>query len=80
MADTQLDDTQFETGDSGASQTYPMQCSALRKNGFVMLKVSLHQVGFSIGIDYYLTTRVAPAKLLKCLHRRPASTDTLRFT
>lgn len=28
----------FEETSSGASKVYPMQCSALRKNGFVMIK------------------------------------------
>jgi translation initiation factor 5A len=32
------DDEQFEGADSGGALTYPMQCSALRKNGYCMMK------------------------------------------
>lgn len=32
------DEVEYQGGESNASTTYPMQCSALRKNGFVMIK------------------------------------------
>lgn len=32
------DEVHFESANAGASATYPVQCSALRKGGYVMIK------------------------------------------
>jgi len=38
MSEDNALEADFESGTSGASDTYPMQCSALRKGGHVMIK------------------------------------------
>jgi len=38
MSDDEQHNQQFESANAGASLTYPMQCSALRKNGHVVIK------------------------------------------
>ncbi|KAL9710589.1 translation initiation factor eIF5A [Leucoagaricus gongylophorus] len=38
MSDDEQHNQDFDQGGAGASHTYPVQCSTLRKNGHVMLK------------------------------------------
>ncbi|WFC93787.1 Eukaryotic translation initiation factor 5A-2 [Malassezia brasiliensis] len=38
MSDDETQNVNFETAHAGASLTYPQQCSALRKNGHVVIK------------------------------------------
>ena len=38
FSDMEGDDVEYSEASAGASATYPVQCSSLRKNGFVMIK------------------------------------------
>ena len=60
------EDFDFQGGDAGASSTYPIQCSALRKNGFVMIKVKYIKVSVDIlpNVMFYLHYMIIELQLL----------------
>lgn len=72
-------DMDFSKGTAGASATFPMQCSALRKGGMVMIK------GHPCKISDMSTSKTgkhghAKVKLVVCGHWNAALKANLQFS
>lgn len=61
-------DEDFGCAESGASKTYPVQCSALRKNGHVMLKGHACKI---VDMTTSKTGKHGHAKVKKYIHVYP---------
>ena len=59
------EDHDFAGGDAGASDTFPMQCSALRKNGFVMIKALISSVIIMPACNHTLNPQNRPCKIVE---------------
>lgn len=86
------DDVEYVEASAGASATYPVQCSSLRKNGFVMIKgrpckimeMSTSKTGkhghAKVKVLIYFSSFLSPSLPLTHTHTYPLSSSSVSLS